>query len=261
MRLAEGYLSTPSVLGEADDEEEQQGQGGQGQAPMGPDADSQQPPMEGAPDGGMGPGPEQGQGQTPMGPDADGQQPPMEGASDSGMVLGPEQGGETPMGPIGMEDGLEPQDDDVVLDVEDLTQAQEKLNHKQNNIGHDLGKVDDRIEALMTAVEKMQGIIANNNNEIIGLKKELEKRVPTQTERLNLRSLDVYPYNVKPTDYFQKVNQNGNYQVTYDNGQPTKKEHVLTQKEIDSYNPSEIEKSFDNDDLDQSMEKIFKDFR
>ena len=89
-------------------------------------------------------------------------------------------------------DGLEeeePEEEDDVIDVDDLTKAQEKTNDKVNSVGKDLGKVDTRIEKLLGAIETLQGMFDKNNQEIADLKSEFEKRNPTQTEKLNLRSL------------------------------------------------------------------------
>ena len=263
MRLAEGYLST-SMMEEADDDQtpDQNGEAGN-MPPMDADANGM-PPMDGS-----------GQ-QPPMGgqeaPQGDENTPPMGGGAPQGPDAAPEgdmppmdapDGGQTPIGddmpPVGPEDELKPEEDDEVIDVEDLTNAQEKLNKKSNMIGKDLGQLDDRIESLLTAVEKMKGIIDHNNNEITNLKAELQKRVPTQTERLNLRGLDSYPFNVNPQDYWKEKNKDGNYEAIFDNQQPTQKEYVIKASDVDDYTPSEIEKSFD-DDLNQTMEKIFKGF-
>ena len=145
--------------------------------------------------------------------------------------------------------------DDTVLDVEDLTQAQEKLNKKQNELGHDLGDVDNRIMALLTAVEKIKDSIDKNNSDIESLKSELEKRVPTQTEKLNMQSLKMYPYNVSPNDYWERKEADGRYQAQDDDN----KEYKITNADVDDYNSGEIEKSFD-DELHQTMKDIFKDF-
>ena len=69
------------------------------------------------------------------------------------------------------------------------------------------------------------------------LKAEFEKRNPTETEKLNLRSQSSFPYSVKPKDYWNNKSQDGNYNVIYDNGvDPNKedKEYVLKQKDIDN---------------------------
>ena len=106
----------------------------------------------------------------------------------------------------------------------------------------------------------MKGIIDHNNSEITDLKAELQKRVPTQTERLNMRSLDTYPYNVSPEDYWKNKEAQGGYEARYDNNQPEeKKELAITNNDINNYSDSDIEKSFD-DELNQTMDKIFKGF-
>lgn len=256
MRLAEGYIS--SELAEADDEEapDMNGQqppmgGGQGDMPPMGDDPNQQPPMDGG-QGDMPPmdgGPNQ---QPPMG-DEQGDMPPMDG----GQGDMPPMDGGMPEGP--MDDGGLGENDEVI-DVEDLTQAQEKLNHKQNMVGKDLGQLDNRIEALMTAVEKMKNIIDHNNNEITSLKAELQKRVPTQTEKLGMRSLDSYPYNVNLNDYWKNKEREGGYEARYNNSQPEDKSKIITNKDINNFSDSDIENSFDDDDLNQTMEKIFKGF-
>ena len=249
----EGYISTS--LTEA----------GEDESPK-PD-DEQEPPMDGGQDmqphmdGGMLPA-NDGQGGMPQEggqPSMDNaQEPPMgDGTPDMGADMPPADGG---MPPVGDTTDSGPQEKDEVIDVDDLTKAQEKLNSKQNMVGKDLGQLDNRIEKLMTAVEAMKGIIDHNNREITDLKAELQKRVPTQTERLNMRSLDTYPYNVSPEDYWKNKEAQGGYEARYNNNQPEeKKELEITNNDINNYSDSDIEKSFD-DELNQTMDKIFKGF-
>ena len=243
----EGYISTS--LTEAGDDEATQPEeydkspvdGGQNMQPPMDSEQNAQPPMGG--------------GMPPM---DGGQEPPMQEPvmGDGSQVMPPMDGGMLQdNNPI----DSEPHENDEVIDVDDLTKAQEKLNNKQNMVGKDLGQLDDRIEKLMTAVETMKGIIDHNNNEITDLKAELQKRVPTQTERLNMRSLDTYPYNVSPEDYWKNKESQGGYEARYNNNQPEKKEMSITSNDINDYSDSDIEKSFD-DELNQTMEKIFKGF-
>jgi len=144
--------------------------------------------------------------------------------------------------------------DEDVIDVEDLTQAQEKLNKKQNKIGHELGDVDSRISSLLTAMEKIQGSLEKNNQDIINLKGELEKRVPTEKEKLNMQSLRMYPYNVSPNDYWKEKEGEGRYEA-----EDKKKEYKVTQDDVDNYNEREVEDSFD-EKLHQTMKDIFSGF-
>ena len=261
--LFEAHLRFKRAIGEAlgygmiedaDDYQNQQedpnAQGGMPPAPGGQD------PMGGGdPNGGMPPGPDA------MGgaPDAQGGMPPGQdpmggGDPNGGMPPGPDgedtMGGAPDGGMPGM-DGLdeeEPQEEDDVLDVDDLTDAQEEVNDKVNSVGRDLGKVDSKIENLIGAIEKLQGMFDKNNQEIDDLRKEFEKRNPTQTEKLNLRSLDSYPFVDKPTDFWGRKTANSNYSIEADNDN----------NDVDDFTEREIADSFSiSDDLDQNLKKIF----
>jgi len=268
--LFEAHLRFVRALGESygfpieeegeEDPNQQQNQQGMGGAPG-------QDPMGGMPPGGdpMGGG-------MPPAPDAQGGAPggdPMAGgALDSGMPgpnADPMAGGADPMGgmPVGPDDmgGLdegEPEEDEEVIDVDDLTDAQEKVNDKVNSVGRDLGKVDSRIEKLIGAIESLEGMFDKNNQEIADLKAEFEKRNPTQTEKLNLRSLDSYPFKIKPTDYWADKEKDSNYSAYADNQEPTTQEYVITNDDVDDFSEREIADTFSvPDDLDQNLKKIF----
>jgi TolA-binding protein len=155
-------------------------------------------------------------------------------------------------------DEEEPEEEEDVIDVDDLTDAQEEVNDKVNSVGRDLGKVDARIEKLIGAIETLQGMFDKNNQEIADLKTEFERRNPTQTEKLNLRSLDSYPFKVRPTDYWRDKAENGNYSAYADNEEPTTQEYVITNDDVDDFNEREIADSFAiTDELDQNIKKIF----
>lgn len=122
------------------------------------------------------------------------------------------------------------QDGDEVIDVDDLTNSQKETEYK-------IDGVDDRLIKIATVIDKLIPAIEANNSKIEDLKAEFEKRNPTETEKLNLRSQSSFPYSVKPKDYWDNKSQDGNYNVIYDNGvDPNKedKEYVLKQKDIDN---------------------------
>jgi hypothetical protein len=182
---------------------------------------------------------------------------PMAGA-DPGMdpMADPMDGGEDPMAdPMADDSG---DDDGDTIDIEGLTKAEDKLNVKQNQIGRDLSKVDSRITSLIDKIGKLQNALDNNNSELESLKAEFEKRNPTQTEKLNLRSLDSYPFNVKPNDYWANKTAEGGYEAYSDNSEPTTKEYKITNDDVD--NPSrDIADTFfkiDDDDI-QTLDKLF----
>ena len=159
MRLSEGYLSS-HVMKEDDDDENMQNQGtgngdmmGQG---MG-NGEQQGLPDTGQESGEMPAGQDMGMPQDNQG--MEGQEMPPQ---DQGMDTGGEMPGQDMFGDGGMDDGG--MGDDTVIDVDDITNAQEKLNKKENEIGKDLGNVDDRITKLITAISKIQTSIDRNKS-------------------------------------------------------------------------------------------------
>lgn len=256
MRLCEWSYLTHN-LEEEGDEEQQDDQ-------MGSDAMGGQDPMMGADTIG---GEDQSGGDMPpmddtMGGEGDmNQQDPMMGGESEMSMDDPMMGGAEGMGEMPpMEDPMMGGEDEEVIDVDDLTDAQEKMNNKVNFVGQDLGKVSDKIEALMQSISNMEQMINSNNAEIASFKQEFEKRNPTQTEKLNLRSLDSYPFNVNPKDYWESkgIDPNSNYSGEADNDKSTTQEFEITNSDVDQFDNKTIEDSFNiTDDMMQNLKKIF----
>ena len=264
MRLSEAYI--PTVLPE--EEIEEAGEDMQDPNAMGGDPNA----MGGMPaDGGMpqdpnamgGGDPNAMGGQDPMAggadPNAMGEDPMAGGADPNAQdPMADPMGGDMGADPMGDPMGEEPADDGETIDIDGLTQAEDKLNVKQNRIGRDLSKVDNRITTLIDTINNLLTKVDSNNSEIESLKAEFEKRNPTQTEKLNLRSLDSYPFNVKPNEYWAEKAKEGGYEAYADNDEPTTKEYVITNDDVD--NPSDdIANTFfkiDDDDI-QTLEKMF----
>jgi len=177
-------------------------------------------------------------------------------------------GGEMPMD--NMDDSLDSDSDiapdndssdEDTIDIDDLTDAQEKINHKTNKIGINLGKVDNRIEHLMQSLEKMEDMIDSNNAEIMSLRKEFEKRNPTQIERIDMRRrFDSPGFNESPEESLAKrLQARDNYTVTDGGDKTNDKQYTLTQNDTDSVGDSQVADSFykiDDDDI-QDINKIF----
>ena len=87
-----------------------------------------------------------------------------------------------------------------VFDVDDLTDAQNKINQKVNSVGMDLSNVSGQLNKLMTYIQKMDNLIDQNNSKIEAFQNDLEERLPTETEKLELRVTDSNPFNVKTKD-------------------------------------------------------------
>ena len=236
MRMAEGYLRQENIEEAGEDED--------------PNAGADPNAMGGDPNAGMAGDDGSGDGMDPNAMPGDmGADPNAMGDDSTAMGGDPNaMGGEMPSS----------EDDEEVIDVDDLTNAQEKLNDKENAVGRHVEKVDDKLKQLGQVLDKIEQMIDNNNSEIEALKGEFKKRNPTQTEKLNLRSLDSYPFNVKPTDYWRQKGIDSNYEAYSDNQEPTTQEYKITNDDVDNINDNEIANSFFiDDDLKQDINKIF----
>lgn len=247
MRLCERTYFPESLEEDEAEDMPQDPQQDPNAAPQDPNMGGEMPPMDGQ-------DPNMGGEQAPM----DGQQP-MDGMDGQDPNMAP------PMDDMGMGDPnmaqpMEPQEDETVIDVEDLTDAQEDMNKKVNTVGRDLGKMEDKITQLMTSIDDMMRRIDSNNAEIQAFKQEFEKRNPTQTEKLNLRSLDSYPFNVNVKDFWDKKNGTSNYDVYTNNEErpDDKRSLEITNSDVDDFDERTIADSFKiDDDLQQTIEKIF----
>ena len=185
-----------------------------------------------------------GQDMGQMGADPNMAQDPM-GGEQQGMEDIPVEE-EVPMDGMEMGDGSEMdmmQPGDEVIDVDDLTQAQQTTEIK-------IDDVDEKLTTLLNVVNKFSAAIEQNDQKIMDLKAEIERRNPTEEEKLNLRSQASYPYNVQPKSYWDEKSKNSNYNVIYDNDIPTaeenKDEYTFTKKDLKGINDVEISKSLDD---------------
>ena len=196
------FITKGSLNEEGEDEQNPETAQPQGQ---------QMPPQQGA----QQPAPEQGQQQAP-----EGDMPPQQG-QDQGEQMPPQPQGEEPQQTALAEPEEEIEDieieqpDDEVIDVDDLTQAQEASEVK-------IDGVSDELQKLMSVTTKFIDAINLNNQKIDDLKSEFERRNPTEEERLNIRSQASYPYAETPKEFWdKKTAERGNYNVIYDNDVPT----------------------------------------
>ena len=194
-----------------------------------------------------------------MGADPNAMGQPMPDASDP---MGDDLGGEDPFADqrTGDDDLGGDDTDGDTIDIDGLTKAEEKLNDKQNQVGRDLAKVDNKISKLIDTIAGLQTALDNNNTELESLKAEFEKRNPTQTEKLDVRgALDSYPFNVRPDDFWaNKMKERDNYEVYADNDKSTEDQYTITDEDVENL-PSDISKTFSiaDDDI-QTLEKMFK---
>jgi len=154
-------------------------------------------------------------------------------------------------------DELESDEEDVEeIDVTDIVMKSDEakdMSQQAVSIGQEnseyLKSLTDKLSNLEAQLVKMDTIASK-----IG---KLEKEVKTPEEKLELRSLDSYPFNLKLSDYWnEKAEEDDNYRissgVSTENGQ--KKEYVLDKEVVDSdYNELEVKNSF-NPEVDDNTQ-------
>jgi len=102
-----------------------------------------------------------------------------------------------------------------------------------------LQSLTDKLSNLEASLSKMDTIASKIN--------KLEQEVKTPEEKLELRSLDSYPFNMKLTDYWEeKASKDKNYRISsgmdVSDGEET--EYIIKPEDIDDYNDSDVESSF-----------------
>jgi len=138
-------------------------------------------------------------------------------------------------------------ENEVELDITELVQG--TADAKQS-----ADMATQKISDLISKFDELQGKIANMDviaKKIDDLEHQVEKRNPTPDEKLEMRSFDSYPYNLKLSDYWAE--KGGKYDVlgTEDNPEGTKKEYVLTTDDIKTqYNDYQVKNSF-NDEYEE----------
>ena len=146
------------------------------------------------------------------------------------------------------------QPEDEVINVDDLTNAQEETDEKVDDVHVTMERGFDKILDIINQLEKKINISTSNMEEI---KKEIEKRNPTPLEKLNMRATnDSYPFSVKPNEYWAEKEKTSNYRIGEDNNE--KEEYVITQKDIDDITDfGKISKELNTSEYNQNLMNIF----
>ena len=132
----------------------------------------------------------------------------------------------------------EPAEDEVELDVTELVKGSEEAKLSADAANEKIDKLMGMIGNLENQISSMDKI----STKIDDLESELQKRAPTPEEKIEMRSLDSYPYNMKLTDFW--ANQKGQYDIIPDE----EKEYVLDKESIDSdYSDASVKDTFDSD--------------
>ena len=143
-----------------------------------------------------------------------------------------------------------PAEDEVEVDVTSLVNGADEAKKaaiKAMKVSKETGDdLMDKLSDLEARLTRMDSVA----NKIENLEKEIIKRNPTPIEKLEMRSLSSYPYNVKLSDYWS--DKEGQYDVMDDK----EKEYVLTKDDVDNeYSYSQIKDTFDKTSEDQDYEE------
>jgi len=151
--------------------------------------------------------------------------------------------GDAPVGdaPVGDAPIEEPVDSDVEeIDITDLVTMTQNIKNDLEGSKSDnnavLGKMGDlfsKLDDLESKLSQMDNVI----NKIDNLESKVETmKEPTPQERLEMRSLDSYPFSQKPADFFS--------QKQLDMKASGKNEYIITKSDISDYNDKQMRDSF-----------------
>lgn len=143
----------------------------------------------------------------------------------------------------GVEINPETESDDTTeeIDITDLVNMTKSIKKQLDNTqSQENTEVTQKMGDVFTKLGELEGKLAEMDNIIskidqLGSKIE-EMRPKTPVEKLEMRSLDSYPFNVKPDQFFDEKQ--------YEMKTSGKNEYVLTKGDVENYGKNEIMKSF-----------------
>ena len=130
-----------------------------------------------------------------------------------------------------------------ITDLVNMTKSIKKTLETNNDVSNKMNDVFTKLDDLSAKIEQMDQIF----NKIDELGAKVEKMKPeTPQEKLEMRSLDSYPFNQKPNDFFQ--------QKQAEMKASGKHEYVLTKSDITNYGDETLKNTFNVDDQDQEQQ-------
>lgn len=157
------------------------------------------------------------------------------------------------MGGDPMMDG-QPGPDDDVIDITQLTDAQDEMKANQERTAEQLEDVDSKLVTLLNVVDKFTQALNANDEKINDLKRELQMRTPTEEETMNVRlNAGGNPFDQKPEEFWDKFKDiNNHYNITTNNEAP---QYQIKKGDIDNVNDRMINDEFD--DIPHSLHEYF----
>lgn len=125
----------------------------------------------------------------------------------------------------------EPVEDEEVIDVDDLTKAQEKTEDKIDSLSHKFSKLVDTIDSIEKKIGDMN---SETTRYINSLKDEFEKRNPTPMQKMTMRTVKSTPYNMTTDEYMNNYAPD-NYSAADDNNGEDDPQYKITKADIDNW--------------------------
>jgi hypothetical protein len=167
-------------------------------------------------------------GDVPPAPDAEVPPAPDAAGAPAPDAMGGDMGGDM---------GGETTEEIDITDLVDMTKSIKKdIEDSKNDNGSVLSKMDDvfsKLGELETKLAEMDQLVSKIDQ--LGAKIE-EVKPKSEVEKLEMRSLDSYPFNEKPQEFF--AHKQGEMRAS------GKNEYVLTKDEVQNYPADQIKQSF-----------------
>jgi len=166
---------------------------------------------------------------TPSEPDVDTEEAPEE---------------EMPADEGGFGDDI-PEDGEVEVDVTDLVNTSNELKTSSDETNQKMADLIDKFNTLSSQMDNMSKLAKNIevlDTKIKDVETEIVRRNPTPTEKIEMRSLDSFPYNIKLSDFWSDNADKLSDQSKVTDNKP--KEYVLTKDDLDDFSEIDIKNSF-----------------
>jgi len=144
---------------------------------------------------------------------------------------------------------VDPVADDTTeeIDITDLVNMTKNIKQDLESSKTENNDVIQKMDGVFSKLAELEGMLSNMDNVIskidaLGSKVE-EMKPQTPQEKLEMRSLDSYPFNEKPDEFFDHKQD--------EMKKAGKNEYVLTKDDVSNYNKEDIKQSFNdrlNDD-------------
>lgn len=160
---------------------------------------------------------------------------------------GDAMGGDVP--PPDDEMGATPMDDSMggdteEIDITDLVNMTKNIKNDLENNKQDNSAVINKMDDVFTKLNDLESKLAQMDQvmaKIDQLGATVEANKPkTEVEKLEMRSLDSYPFNEKPQEFF--AHKQGEMRAS------GKNEYVLTKDDVENYPVDQIRSSFNQED-------------